>query len=301
MFSLSTSWNSSRHNNGYGLVKEIKDIGFDTIELGFSLTKSIVDDIIVMKDNSEIAVSSLHNICPLPPDIDREKASPDYYSLASLKVEERVRAITIARNTIDHAKRLGARAVVFHAGRVEMQDKTRQLAAISGDIVKASSLKSEMIKERAAKSGEHLACLIESLEELVPYSIRSGIPLALETRYYYHEMPLIEEFEELFRRFKPGSLFYWHDTGHAEAFERLGLARHKDFLDKFSNRLIGIHLHDIIGLINDHNAPGLGTFDFKMLMPYIKVDTIKVIEAHEPATAGDIRRSAEYLERLFGL
>ncbi|MFA6078449.1 MAG: TIM barrel protein [Candidatus Omnitrophota bacterium] len=301
MFSLSTSWNASRHNDGFSLVEEIKRMGFNTIELGFSLTQKIVDDIIKMKDSGDISVSSLHNMCPLPADIAPKDASPDYYSLSSLKPEDRARAVSIARNTIDYAKRLDARAVVVHAGRVEMRDKTRKLAQVFDDSEKASLIKSEMLKERAAKSAAHLARLIESLEELIPYSIRTGIPIALETRYYHREMPLIQEFEELFKRFKPGTLFYWHDTGHAETFERLGLARHRDFLDKFANRLIGIHLHDIIGYIDDHNAPGSGTFDFNTLKPYVKSDTIKVIEAHEPATAEDIRKGAEYLERLFGI
>ncbi len=71
-------------------------------------------------------------------------------------------------------------------------------------------------------------------------------------------------------------------------------------MNKFSGRLLGIHLHDIIGVIEDHRAPGCGTFDFKTLKPYIRKDTIKVIEAHEPATGLEICRSVEYLTEILG-
>ena len=37
MFSLSTSWNSDRHDDGFGLIEEIRLAGFDTVELGFGV------------------------------------------------------------------------------------------------------------------------------------------------------------------------------------------------------------------------------------------------------------------------
>ena len=83
MFSFSTSWNSFRHISGIELVEEIRAIGFDTIELNFALTESMAKDILGLSQRSEIKVSSLHNMCPLPPEIGRDEASPDYYSLAS--------------------------------------------------------------------------------------------------------------------------------------------------------------------------------------------------------------------------
>jgi sugar phosphate isomerase/epimerase len=48
-------------------------------------------------------------------------------------------------------------------------------------------------------------------------------------------------------------------------------------LQSSSDQLIGIHLHDAIGL-DDHIPPGSGEIDFKALKPFLKTDTIKVIE-----------------------
>jgi len=43
MYSLSTSWNAQRHKRGLDLVKEIKDIGFDTIELNRKLNPRTIN------------------------------------------------------------------------------------------------------------------------------------------------------------------------------------------------------------------------------------------------------------------
>jgi sugar phosphate isomerase/epimerase len=298
-FSLSTSWNASGYTNGWAMIEEIKAAGFDTVELSFALSKEMVDQAAEIYRSGDIKVSSLHNMCPIPVGMDRAKASPDYYSMSSLHEDERKHACEIAANTIGYAKALGARAVVLHTGFVNVRDRLRELAAAFSDKEKFARIKSEMMRDREAIKRPYIDSLIKSLKELSPIAVSSGIALGVETRYHHRDIPLIDEYEEIFSHFKPGELFYWHDVGHAEAFERLGLARHEDYLKRFQNRLIGIHLHDIIGLINDHNAPGAGTFDFSILKPYIKKDTIKVIEAHKPATSDELKQGVELLDGIF--
>ncbi len=300
MLSLSVSWNSAAHSDGYGLVGEVKAAGFDTVELGFAMTERVVQDILDIKKRGEIKVSSLHNICPLPKEVAADEASPDYYSLASPDMEERGLAVAATKNTIDWASKFGARAVVLHAGRVQVKDGTRDLALLVGDRSRFDDFKGYMINERGKKKSGYLANVIKSLEELVPYAKEKNVSLGIENRYYYREIPILEEFEEIFSHFKYWDLYYWHDVGHAEVFERLGLCRHEDLLKRFADRLLGIHLHDIIGAIDDHRTPGLGTFDFGMIKPYIGKDTIKVMEVHQPASIGQIRRGAEHLRRILG-
>ena len=300
MFSISTSWNSVLHANGADIINEVKSLGFDTVELNFALTSKVVNEILDLKNRGLIKVSSLHNICPLPEGVEPDEASPDYYSMASLDEKERRLAVEASKKTIDYAKKFSARAIVLHAGRVEIKDRTRELASLAGDKERFNALRLEMIRERDEKKGGHLDSVFKSLDELVPYAEQTGVALGIENRYYYREIPLVGELEKIFERFGSGSLHYWHDVGHAEVFERLGLARHKDFLNKFYDRLIGIHLHDIIGLITDHRAPGFGTFDFKILKPYITDKTIKVLEVHQPAHAEEVRGAARYLASVLG-
>jgi hypothetical protein len=56
--------------------------------------------------------------------------------------------------------------------------------------------------------------------------------------------------------------------------ENLGFAKHKDFLDLYGHRLIGVHLHDI-RKCQDHLAPSAGEIDFKAF--YHEYDVIPVV------------------------
>jgi sugar phosphate isomerase/epimerase len=300
MLSLSTSWNSARHKSGSGIIAEIRALGFESVELNFRLTRPVVEEIAELAGSGVVKVSSLHNMCPLPDGIPPAEASPDYYSLSSPDAAERRLAVSAAKVTVDYAAKLGAEAVVLHTGRIPVKDHTRRLASLIGDEGRFSALRDRMRAERDAHKGGCLESVIMSLSELVPYAEGSGVRLGVENRYYYSEIPVMEEMESLFGRFKKGLLYYWHDVGHAEVFERLGLIRHKDLLERFSDRLIGVHLHDIIGPVTDHAAPGQGTFDFSIVKPYLKSGTIKVLEVHEPATSEDIIKGVACLKKALG-
>jgi len=298
MFSLSTSWNAHRHTSGRALVNEIKAIGFDTVELNFTLTEKVVEEILAHQARLGIKVSSLHNICPLPREVSPERASPDYYALSSDDADERRLAVKAAERTLLYAKRFGAAAIVVHAGRVPVKDRTRDLAVTIDDKGRFAEFRVNAIRERREHSGGCIGNVIKSLEELVPFAQGVGVAIGIENRYYYREIPILEEFDILFRHFKPGEIYYWHDTGHAEVFDRLGLVSHKELLSRFSGRLLGIHLHDIIGPITDHQAPGLGTFDFSIIRPHLRPETIMVMEVHAPASADQIRAGEQYLTKI---
>ncbi len=303
MFSLSTVWNSGKALSGREMVSEIKSLGFKRIELNFSLTESIVHEIIQLYNKGEVSISSLHNYCPAPPELELKYATPDCYSLASSDDEERAKAVHYTKRTIDTAHLLNARAVIVHSGRVEIEEKTRRLSEFYSQGMKGTRFyeifKSAMIKERAEKRDVHLDAVYRSLEELSKYASGKGIKIGLENRYYYREIPIREEIGMILDRFKGSNIFYWHDVGHAQIFENLGLARHIDYLEPNANRIIGFHLHDIEGT-KDHKAPHSGKFDFHILEPYVNNGTLKVIEVHPPATADDIKKGVAYLKKIFG-
>ncbi len=102
----------------------------------------------------------------------------------------------------------------------------------------------------------------------------------------------------MLNKFNNSQVYYWHDTGHAQLMENLGMARHKDFLEQYGSRLIGIHLHDILDC-QDHLAPLQGKIDFQMLKPYLKKDSLKVIEAHHPASAEDLIKSRNFISEIY--
>jgi sugar phosphate isomerase/epimerase len=253
MISLSASWNSSKHASGRAVIDEIRSLGFSSVELGFALTEKKVEEILALHREGGFQVTSLHNMCPLPPEIDPKSPSPDTYSLASCDEAERSRAVDAAKKTVDYSVRFGASAVVIHAGKIDVQGRMRELAALVSENKEFVALRDLMIAEREKAKGEHLRNVIRSLEDLVAYSRKAGVRIGVENRYYYREIPIMSEFETLFEHFAPGELYYWHDVGHAEVFDRLGIYHHQALLSKFGGRLLGIHLHDIVEFLFNSN------------------------------------------------
>lgn len=301
-FSLSTSWNASRCKKARDLVFEIKDLGFNQIELGFSLNVDQVKEIAELVKHAEIKVSSTHNFCPMPLGLPPELALPDCFSMSSKNEEERQKSVQFAKKTIETANLLQAKAVVLHTGRVEIPDKTRKLMNLCAKGLSETkefiSLRDEIRKERKEVNQPFLDNTLRSLEELNKTALENNILLGVETRFYYREIPVFEEIGIILDEFKGSNIFYWHDTGHAEVMEKLGFYKHKDFLSSYGQSLLGVHLHDVI-CCSDHMAPSTGKLDFSIIKPYLKEDTIKVIEAHFPATGEEIKASVVYLNKIF--
>ncbi|MDD5129016.1 MAG: sugar phosphate isomerase/epimerase [Candidatus Omnitrophica bacterium] len=299
---ISTSWNAYRFDDGEELLFEISRLGFKSIELSFNLSSGMVDEIAHSARRLNIEIASLHNYCPIPDGLSRKQALPDFYSLASLDEEERFLAIKYTKRSIDTASRLGAKVVVLHCGRVEVPDYIRQLINLhdrgKNNCPEFLEIKEKMIRERAGLADKFLKQALISIEELNEHAQLKGVLLGIETRFYYREIPDINEIGIILDKFNDSQVYYWHDTGHAQLMENLGLLRHKDFLERYGRRLIGVHLQDIFGC-QDHLAPSKGQIDFSMLKPYLNRNTLKVIEAHHPATAEELIQSRNFISQVY--
>ena len=299
---LSTSWNAFRCANAKDMLFEIKKLDFSDVELSFNLTNAMVSETSALIKNNGFKVRSVHNFCPFPEKFSREDALPDCYSMASFDQEERRLAIKYAKRTIDTASLLGAEAVVLHCGRVQIQDQTRKLIELYERGLQETenfrAIKEEFIRERATIAQPFFDHALSSLEELNKYAEAKAINLGIENRFYYCEIPSLEEVGVILDEFKSSRIFYWHDTGHAQVAENLSFVKHKDYLDLYANRMIGSHIHNVIGC-QDHQAPINGQLDFSELKPYLRKETLKVIEAHHPATPKELQASKELLENQF--
>jgi len=299
---ISTSWNAYRFDDGEKLLFEISRLGFKAIELSFNLDSGMIEGITDSARRLKIDIVSLHNYCPIPDGLSRKEALPDYYSLASLGEEERFLAVKYAKRSIDTASRLGAKAVVLHCGRVEIPDYTRQLINLYNQGMNNSAefmeLKEKMSRARALEAAKFLSQALISIEELNTYAKAKDVLLGIETRFYHREIPDIDEIGIILDKFKNSQVYYWHDTGHAQLMENLGFLRHRDFLERYGERLIGVHLHDILGC-QDHLTPLEGKIDFTIIKPYLRQGTLKVIEAHQPATAEAIIKSRNFISQLY--
>lgn len=302
MFALSTAWNASRHEDGGRIAEEIYGLGFRAMELNFSLDQKMVEEIGRFAKAKAVAITSLHNYCPTPETFKRDEALPDCYALSSLDENERRRAVEYTRRTILTAKKLNARAVILHSGRVEIEDKTRLLIDLANrgknKTKEYLDISEAFRRERSLRSGDFLAQILKSLDALLITAEENGITLGIENRFYYREIPSYEEFQIIFDRYKTKKIAYWHDVGHAFILEKLGFMPQHAMLEKYAHRLCGIHLHNIKNL-TDHQAPMDGDFDYKALKPYLNDDIIKVLEIHGHVTPEAIQKSVVYLEGLY--
>lgn len=299
---LSTSWNAFRHTSGKALIFEIKKTGFQEVELSFNLTSSMVKEIAGLVKDKKIKVGSLHNYCPIPDGLERRAALPDCYSMSSTDEKQRRLAIKYTKRTILTAAALNANAVVLHTGRVEISDGTKQLIALYDKGLKNSlqfkRIKNRMAGERKKQAGTFLDNTLKSLEELSRYAQKLKIKLGVENRVYYREIPGFKEIGVILQRFKGGNVYYWHDTGHAQIMDNLGFSVHKEYLDAYGKYMLGMHIHNVRGC-KDHQPPHKGDIDLKILKAYVKPQTMKVIEAHYPATSQELIKSRQLLAKMF--
>ena len=139
-----------------------------------------------------------------------------------------------------------------------------------------------------------MVALKKSLLELLDYSDDTGVKLGLENRYHYFDIPTPDEMSELLTLADSSRMGFILDIGHAQTLEQLGFFPFKEWLDRFSDRIIEIHIHDVKG-ITDHFSPGIGEVDFDELTSYIPEQSLKIMELHPINTHEKIRSGMESL------
>lgn len=303
MFCLSTCWNSHRHSDGEKMLEEIKDLGFDSVELGHGTKLGLVEGILRAHQRKLITFSSLHNFCPLPAGVSQ--AAPNFFLFSSKSQAERASAIRQTRQTIDFAKRLEAQAIVVHLGSIPMGDHTKKLVELYKENQKNSKayarIKLKAVLEREKLREQYWEYMIQTLEPLVEYATGADILLGAETRYLYEEIPAESELDWLFNYFDGSNLRYWHDTGHAQTRDYLGFIKHAELLEKMTPHRAGWHIHDVIKPDKDHQPIGKGNIDFQMLAPYLAKESIRVLELSPRTRSEDIIKSRETLEKLISI
>jgi sugar phosphate isomerase/epimerase len=139
------------------------------------------------------------------------------------------------------------------------------------------ALRRKTIERRREMAPPYLAAARHSLSEMATYASSRDVTLALENRYHYHEIPLLEEMLELLAEYPPELVGYLHDVGHAEVLRRLCLADARAWLDALHDRTLAVHLHDVEGL-GDHRAPGRGDVEWEYVARGLPTEALRVFE-----------------------
>src|SRR5574341_71977 len=305
MISFSTCWNATRNHSGSKIIQEIKELGFDWIEVNFQVSTTKFEEIKKFQQENKIQISSLHNVAPMPDGFDPHtvhKAFP----LNSADKDLSQKSIELTKNTIDNAQTLGAKAGVLHLGEagvpevlnLEQEYIKAKMKKESGP-VQFQELKEKLIFERKKISEEGIEKIIQGLKELVPYAQSKDIRLGFENRYYYSQFPTLEEMGVILEEFPHSNVGLWLDLGHQATSEYLGFIEKNAYPHKFGHRLIGIHLMDCQE-VYDHKAPGSGNIDYSPLKNYLRKDTLKVLELGTKVSPSEIKSGLEHLQS-FGL
>lgn len=302
MLALSTSWQSSGSASAEEMLAVLKNLDIDGIELGYRISEAFYQEMRDPLKRYKLKVVSVHNFFPIPAVQPDAKGSGDLFSLSSQDDEERRRAIQYTIKTVEHAAELGAVAVVLHCGFVEMNHEMDTLYQYVHsnrlDSDEAQVFIGKKLDERDHHKPGHMDSLLWSLERLATVAEKQRVLLGLENRYHYHELPGPDDFKVIFDKFKGAPVGYWHDTGHAHANKILGMIPENSLLETYADRLIGIHLHDAVGL-NDHIPPGSGEIDFAALKSFLKTDTIKVIELNPGIASSEVLLGIRFVREKF--
>ncbi len=284
------------------MLGEIRELGFEYAELSHGIRLSLVPGILEAVDKGDIKISSLHNFCPLPMGVTR--AAPNLYEFSAENSRDRDLSVKHTQKTFEFAARVRAVAVVLHLGSIEMKDYTGKLAGLleqSGQSSKKfQSLLQDASKAREGKKEKFFSRMKETLRQLVPEAESRGLKLGCENRQALEELPLEGDFEEFLREFHSPAVGYWHDTGHAQIKEHLGVIEHARFLQTLAPRLTGFHIHDVVFPDHDHTAPGTGTTNFAALRPFVQPQHIKVFELGPSVPAAAVRAGVAHIKDVWG-
>jgi len=284
------------------MLREIRELGFDHAELSHGTRISLMPGIIDAVEAGEIRISSLHNFCPLPMGVNN--SAPNLYQFSAERPREREMAERYTLKTLEFATRVKAPVVVLHLGSIEMKDYTGRLLDLTArgekGTPKYEKLCAEAAEKREAKKERFFERTKESLKKLLPEAESRGLKLGVENRQALEELPGETDFQFLFRELASPNLVYWHDTGHAQIKENLGLIRHALHLESLADRLAGFHIHDVQFPGLDHCAPGSGTVDFAALKPFVKPEHVKVFEFSPTLTAEEAKKGVEWVKRIWG-
>ena len=297
-FALTTRWNASRHSTGESMLEEILEMGIYHVELGYDLRMDLVPGVQKMAKDSAVRIDSVHNFCPLP--VGAFNPHPEIYTLADVDAEIRERAIHHTRRSIQFAAEVGATTVVTHAGNVSMKPLTRNLISLHQEgkqfTKNYEKTKLKMQVKRDKRASKQLRFLYASLEQLLPTLEEHNVSLAIENLPTWEALPTEIEAEQLLRHFRSPHIRYWHDLGHGQIRENLGLINHTRWLQRLSQHLAGMHIHDVFPPACDHVMPPQGHIHFDQFREFLNMDILKVIEPTPKTPKEEVLQALEFLK-----
>jgi putative hydrolase of the HAD superfamily len=292
--SLSTMWAIKNFPNLADFFEAARRMGFARIELNHKVTTPMLEGI----DLNIHQFSSVHEPCPA--DIGEDELKKRDWLISSTDEACRIEGVNAIKRSIDIAVRVGASAIVIHAGqttpdRDKLEKKLREMIdAGQYDSNEIQAIKAQMIRIRSEFATASFASVKKSVLELLAHAEPLGICLGIENRYHYLEHASPDELQILLDLAGPQRIGFIFDIGHAETLERLGFYPRDEWLKRFAPRIVGTHLHDV-SHTTDHYAPGLGNVDFVTAGGYLPADAFRTCEFQNFNSPEQVKAGLEFL------
>jgi sugar phosphate isomerase/epimerase len=296
---LSSYWKREHWESIGDFFRAGADLGFRTFEVSGLRRDTFYDEI----RPGQLDIVSFHS--PAPPRRgasgvmgNREMREADIL-LTSLNRERRKHAVAIAQHCVDVANEYGAHVVVLHVGQTDADPTLASRLAhlfLGGEISspEANAIRSRLLVQRSHQHEERMAALRRSLDDLAICASAKGVRLGVENRPIC-EMPNFDEVQQIMAWYADDTVGYWHDTGHAQVQEAIGFTPHADWLRAFGHRLVGLHLHDAVGL-EVHRAPGAGSVDWAGLASFVQAQVPHVVEVDHTVSDKALIAGVRYLQ-----
>ncbi len=296
------------------MLAEMAALGFDYVELSHGIRITLVPGILKAVEAGVARISSTHNFCPLPTGV--VQAAPNLFEPSAREHREHDQWLRHTRRTIDFAAQVKAAVVVCHLGSVEffwfnparaVRNYLRDhpdAGRGGGDRAYAALLKKSIarLRKRMPPYWEQVQA---SIAEVVDHARQKGVKLGFENREKFEELPLDADYPAYFAGVPADTpVGYWHDTGHADIKEGMGLLQHRAHLAALAPWTLGFHLHDVNAHGNDHQPIGAGHIDFRMVSEFWRPEHLLTLEfgprlSPEEVTASKVRVEA-LLARVAG-
>lgn len=290
------------------MLREMADLGYEYAELSHGIRITLVPGILRAVEEGVIKISSTHNFCPLPTGV--VQAAPNLFEPSVKEFREHDQWLRHTKRSLDFAAQVKARVLVCHLGSVTFFwfNPARNIrnylrdhpdAGRNPDDKAYKTLVEKSLVKLRKRMGPFWEQTKASLNEIYDYASQKGIKLGLENREKFEELPVDADYAE-FITGQPATapIGYWHDTGHADIKESMGMLNHREHLAKNAPRLIGFHLHDVNAGGSDHQPVGAGHIDFKMISSFWKPEHLLTLELSPRVAVEDVKASKAKIESL---
>ena len=291
---LSTMWHVDQEEPFIDTFETVRTTGISRFEFNHQVTPMHL----AQWGRGNDFISTVHDPCPAPEGLNTLKKNDVLVS--SLDESRRKQAVELVKRTLDLAVSQGSRSMVLHTGSVQCdRSRDRKLRQLFENGLSNTDefkhLRDEMVTHRAQHAPVHLEAVLRSLREIIEFSRGSGVNIGVENRYRYYDLPLPDEMQQILALCDEPWFGFQLDTGHAYTLESLGVCEKNEWLERFSSRIVGVHLHDVIGL-TDHNLPGKGGVDFSAISARLPENCQKTLEITPTATPDEIAGCLAFLE-----